>query len=397
MDKIRIYILAFYIILIPFDNFRIFPFSLSTIVGLGYIVLSLSLKVRFRLEWVMEMVPFLLSFVVFTLASLLYFGDTSVGRGEDSLFNAVVLYAIMILVTIITCAQPLNTQYFKTVLSMIMCSALIASLTGYYELISVLFFNKFPFGTKFIQAFKMFEIYVLRIRGTYFDPNYFSLLPLLVIMCCNYLCAGRKWILVLMNMLMVVLILATFSRMGILCLIIYYMLHFISKRLFYLYLLPATIVLIPAALYEISQIYESLLDFNPNSIDERYQIVLGSIKMIFENPLVGYGFNTKSPFHMLESHNTYLQILMYGGIVGFLLVFIPIISCYLNMQAVQTSNLEDTRIKVLLLSMFFPFMISIFFLSYLTIKFFWIFVMVFFLGKNVLVAKNEKKDYSNDK
>lgn len=389
MDKARIYILAIYIILIPFDNFRIFPFAMSTFVGLGYILLSLSIRVRFRRDWVLEMVPFILSFFVFTLASLLYIGDTSIGRGNDSLFNAIVLYGMMVLVTLITCAQPISIGYFNKILGAVMLSAFIASLTGYYELISVLFFNRFPFGITFVQPFKMFEIYVLRVRGTYFDPNYFSLLPLLVIMCCNYLYADRKWIRLVINVLMVILVFATFSRMGSICMVTYYMLNTISKRVFYMYLLPASLLLLPAIVYELSLVYESLLEFNPKSIDERYQVVVGSLRMIGENPIFGYGFNTKSTFHMLESHNTYLQMLMYGGILGFILVLIPIVSCYLNLQAVQTDDRGDKRLKLFMLSMFFPFMISIFFLSYLTIKFFWIFVMILFLVKNVLVAKNE--------
>jgi O-antigen ligase len=212
-------------------------------------------------------------------------------------------------------------------------------------------------------------------------------LPLLVIITANFL-FSNKLLKVTINLLMIILILATFSRMGVVCLIIYYAITFVPKRLFYYVVIPISVLISPILLYQLNQFAKSLLEFNPKSVDHRFQIIEGSIRMIKANPIWGYGYNVKSPIG-LESHNTYLQLLMYGGILGFLLVFLPIVFCYIKFYSIPLKDGEGYRIKKLLLGMMFPFLISIFFLSYLTIKFFWIFVMIFFLGKNVLVARNE--------
>lgn len=386
-DKVRFYVLGLYILLIPFDNVRLLPLSLSTLMGMLFIVLSVSPSVSYRKNWLVEMIPFFLSFLLFLLSSVGFIQDTSLKKGNDSLFNTTLLYFILISVTAIVVSEERNTMYFKRILYFVFFSTLIASLTGLYELLCVLVFNRFPFGTAYIQYFKLFEMYILRIRGTYFDPNYFSIIPLLVIITANYL-FSNKVLKVGVNLLMIILILSTFSRMGIVCLMVYYAITFVSKRVFYYVVIPISVIISPILVYQFSQFVQSLLEFNPNSVDHRFQIIQGSIQMILANPIWGYGFNVKSPIG-LEAHNTYLQLLMYGGVLGLLLVFLPILFCYFNFYSLPIKDDEACRIRKLLLGILFPFLIAIFFLSYLTIKFFWIFVMIFFLGKNVLVAKNE--------
>jgi O-antigen ligase len=177
--------------------------------------------------------------------------------------------------------------------------------------------------------------------------------------------------------------------MGIVCTIVYYTITFTTKRFLYYVVIPLSILVFPLLVFELNRLINTLLEFNPNSVDHRFLIMEGSLRMIKENPLLGYGFNVKSPVG-LETHNTYLQLLVYGGVPGFLFVIMPIVFGYVNLLLIPSSDSEDKRLKILISGLFFPFIISIFFLSYLTIKFFWVTIMLIFMAKNALTLKYEK-------
>lgn len=386
----RIIILGLFIILIPFDNFRLFPFSLSTLMGMLYIIASLNVNVLYRKEFVWQASPILISCIIFFLSALYFIQDTSLQRGSDSLFNAIILYVVLTVITLQVSSDTISLEYFRTIVVFLFLSTFIASLTGLFELISVVVFKKFPFGTTYIQPLKWLDIFVLRIRGTYFDPNYFSFIPLLCLACTNFLFAHRILRFVL-NVLLIILILATFSRMGIVCLLLYYSVWSISRRMLVYIILPTSLVFSPLIIYQVNRFFQSLVDFNPKSVDHRMIIFRGALKMIESNPIFGYGFNVKTPSGF-ETHNTYLQILIYGGLLGIISIFYPLIITLVNILKVRPLENEDAKIKRFLLSLTLPFFVVLFFLSYLTIKFFWIYVMLLFLGKNILYVNYEQSN-----
>ncbi|MDP1725756.1 MAG: O-antigen ligase family protein [Bacteroidota bacterium] len=384
MERLRIQILGLYILLIPFDNFKIFPFSISSIIGIIYILLCISRDTKFNKQLLLEVTPFLLSFIIITCSTFINSENTDIKKGPENPINAIILYFIMVIVLLLTVSQEVNFKYFNKIITYLFVSVSIASLTGIYELYMVLFKGTFVFGQQFIQYFPIAGSYLLRIRGSYFDPNYFSFLPIFGIICANWIVKSRSLKLII-NLIFIILILTTISRMAIICLIIYYAIIFIPKQLFWRLLAPLILIALPLSIYLLTKAVGFFIDFNPGSSNDRFEIISGSIKMFISSPIWGYGFNVRSPVD-LDTHNSYLQILLYGGLIAFFSIFIPVTICYLNIKNLKSENEGLMKVRFFLISSFFPFIGFLFFLSYLMIKLFWIYLLILFLGKNLLYS-----------
>lgn len=388
LEKIRINILGLYIALIPFDNFRFLPFSLSSIIGVLFILLCFDKSVKFNKTRLLEILPFFVSLVTIIGSTIIFHGNASIKKGVESLPNAIILSFIMIVLLALAISQESMLKYYKRIAFYLFLSAFFTSLTGYYELYMALAYQVFVFGDRYIQWVAPFETYMLRVKGLYFDPNYFSVIPLLGLMVCSQLFKSRL-LEFIFSLFFLILIIATLSRMAAIATFMYLAIRFIPRRLFWYAMVPIGIVSIPVLISVAQDVIDFFYEINSGSSDHRLEIITGTFQMIRDNPLFGYGFNTLSPIG-LETHNTFLQILLYGGLISFVCILFPIFFVLYKIEKYQPEDASKKLLRNFLISSFFPVMIALFFLSYLNIKFLWVYLILLFLGKNKLYTSQKE-------
>jgi O-antigen ligase len=318
-------------------------------------------------------------------------------RWKDVLFN--VLIVVFLFVAAFSISSRRLFRDYRILIKVLLISCLMSTLIGYYDYIH--FFLKGTYwGTPEILRWngQMISPYLIRMTGSYFDPNYFSIIPAIGLSATLAVIETRKWR-VLLSMIFVIALILTFSRMAYLGLLIFFGVKAFyglrSKWLKQLLILAIPIIILAL----IPFIVRKFMGMNAASINERTVILKESTKLFMANPIFGYGLGKRVhsdnfiegtiPFR--ETHNTIAQVLLYGGIIYFVCILLPFF--YYGYKVVVTSPSTD---GAFLIRQFIcnvaPFiLLGLLFLSYLNIKYFWVlFFLILEYVYNYNLSKREK-------
>ena len=371
------YLFIGYICLIPLDGISIIPFlSLSNIfIGLCFILLLQERKVVIRKSQyapvlgVLGVIVFMMIITVFNCISM----DLSsvLSRCRSLLFY----FFIAMFYVVAWNLERTHTINKMTIIKAIIVSGFIVTLSGYAE-----FFYFFIFGSFYQEPYvlKLSNGFLIRMRGIYFDPNYFSFIVnfCLFLSFCMLKKGTLRTFLIVYFALAVVL---TFSRMAILSLLCSIGLLFFSKIKNVKLRYGLFLLVICALCGTLGVLSSFFINLNSESSNDRMDILVNGFNAVLENPLWGYGFDKGVPIIFSgvliekESHNTFLQIMLYGGLISFTLFMLNMILGIKNLFLEQTSQYK--MFKILSLP---AFLFILLFISYFNIKYLWIYLYLFF-------------------
>jgi|GEM_PF-5926281 len=368
---------ALYLLLIPFDNFR-FPIinisSSNLIILLAFSVCVIRLiQIRKFSAMLFSVLPFpfLIGssvFIVVTPVAILF--DATTISGFNGIFFIILIW-IYYYVSSSLSFQSRNYLHF--ILKWLLISLFIATLIGYYE---VFYFLKYNVFWKEPSIMRINSIILVRMQGTYFDPNYFSVMPLMGLSIALSI-EAKKMTKLFLFFFFFIAVIFTFSRMAFIALAIMLLVNLFSRinrtkrRLLLIAITAFTIIFIPS-------IWRFLLNMNIESFEQRLIILQSGINEFSKSPLFGYGFDKRVLMNtaLMETHNTFLQVLLYGGIFSFIFIYIPllfhIILVYNKYFIFRVKN-DIGHFIVTFAPVFF---VILFFLSYLNLKYFWIFLFL---------------------
>lgn len=372
-----------YILLIPFDNFRLIPISLSNLIIvalLGVFVLNAAKNKmtisRGALPYYSPLFVGVFLLVAISIFSLPFFPEALAVKFKDIFF----LSTTTLFLLIFSARANNDLRFFDHFLHALLFSALISTSLGYYEYIHFFLHGDY-WQPPILMRFDGIVLYpwMIRMRGTYFDPNYFSLITSVGLGLSLSLKLNNKirFILVLFFVVATVL---TFSRMAALGLMATAAIYIYFKRerklARQLILLTLTIAIIlgsPFLLIKMSEV-------NPESTENRLSHLEDGIDKIMQSPVFGYGLGTRLQDDYeegKEAHNTFVQVALYGGIPVLFFVFIPLfLHLYRTLIAPISINTDLGRIKFFILLFAPSFFFGLTFLSYFNIKYFWVFYAV---------------------
>ena len=194
----------------------------------------------------------------------------------------------------------------------------------------------------------------MRVMGSALNPNMFARILIFMLPFCIYFSIKRSKLFFIPVILISLLVIGSFSRAGILGMIIVYgssisTLHKFFKRGFVI-----TIILIVSLgtiilLFNIENMIISRFQQNDKggSIEVRLDMVDTALDMLEKNPLTGVGLNNfvenshlygRRPHFMRAAHNGYLDVLATLGFPGFLLLLSLIYRSLKNLKMAQKIN-----------------------------------------------------------
>ena len=186
----------------------------------------------------------------------------------------------------------------------------------------------------------------IRILGSEYplDPNVVSAVFVFPFIIClyNLLYGKYKIMALLLILLFFVAIVALGSRGGFLALAVssaFLLGNFMfSKKSSMMMKIMISIVLIVVAVYVINFLsgvegifgLTRILDFETDDVSNgRTGVWIERMSLLLDSPLWGYGINYDMGIHKgMASHNTIIQILHYGGLIGFILFLTPLYNIY---------------------------------------------------------------------
>lgn len=288
-----------------------------------------------------------------------------------SYFN--IIFNLIIVLSVISdkhiCLQANMSRYIKALMLGVFTS-------------SIVYFMANGFGT-----ITMMVRGALRLYAYGNDPNYFCMYILLGILGKQVLCENKfkdiMEIIVLFG-----LVFLTSSKMGLVCLGVYLMYVFVSgmysssnrKTLLkfglfgmgILYFIREEIILLLQKIIDRFSYGNAELTLNTIS-SGRFSIVMDYLNVVIDEPinlLFGYGLEYNRLFGTLVAHNTYLDIFLSWGLIGFIFVCVGCVIFIVNDQMKFNKN------KIILL-LVFAFMLCS--LSCLTSDMFW-YLLIFLVG-----------------
>ena len=262
-------------------------------------------------------------------------------------------------------------KYKAHLLVSLYVAILLMCITGYVELI----IGRTFFYSLWKGAFYRFGI--LRVGSTVADANFLCLIevPALFIFGANLYkqLIGKRRIQIL-SIALVVQIVLTFSRTGILALIACYVIYKLTTKK-YLFLIAAPLVLLSAAILPI--IMELVLKMDVESTNSRMRIVTVAIQYWLQNPIVGHGpnafYNNSMAFvgSQITTMNVYVEQLVCYGAIG-LAFYILYAIFLLKRPIISILTLEKSNVSGLIMASLCAWLIISYSLDTFTKIYFWI-------------------------
>ncbi len=373
------------------------PFvSVSKLLGIillvGFIFYSLRTKKLVSFQFTKLNIALLL-FVPLIFVSNLVSGDII-----NSLFSSMTFLLILIFY-IIFLNYADSFKFIKYVFVTIVASNVIVCIFSLLQ-----FFGSHLFLTKqdYVGDF-------IRVTGTAGDPNYLALylvtsLPLCLVLINSATSKLYKYLFYASALLIFTTLLLTFSRSGLLALIIISFLYFIklvktNKRFLKYFLIIGVIALIFSVTIigeRVSSInslmgvrsLEDVEEIDDISLRQRFNIQIAGIKMWMQSPVFGIGINNfrdNSVEYMPDydktkhvAHNTYLEILAGAGLISFVVFMYIIITTYLNIKNIQRSIKDKLGLQIIegIELSFVACIIMFIFITSYNFMYFWLMVAV---------------------
>lgn len=329
-------------------------FQTKTVFWLDYRKwIILVLMIMFLLDWVIikniSINCILRNIYIVIFFAYMYLRDLISG-GTYTLLNL-----IFLALTLMLMMYEMNKQdHFQDFLDMLIIATLCIVLIGFLE-----FIIQDTFYYKLWTGENRYRNGIMRVGSTVEDPNFicFSIVPILPIMI--YKAKTTKKIrYIIFQIIYVLLVLLTQSRIGLLTMLLGYLLGFINeikeilKKNKALFVGMVFVLIIFSFVIFVTLISNLSLNMSDDSYSGRLFVYLSSLKVVKENFLFGigmerfasviepillnnYGFYNAIGFQ--NPMNTWLQILVDGGIIG-LLLFIAIIVRNIKLLRRVTTN-----------------------------------------------------------
>lgn len=255
-------------------------------------------------------------------------------------------------------------------IDMLIISTLCIALIGIYE-----FAIQDTFYYKRWTGENRYRYGILRVGSTVEDPNFmcFSMVPSLPLMAYKVSQGKNKFYYSILQVIFCGVILLTMSRIGLLTMLLGYFLIYFNKiqkvfqknKALVLYIMFASGILAVGVLLLIS----SRLSFNmsDDSFSGRYYVYVSALKIIFQNPIWGLGFEKfadtvekillkdygmYNAIGFQNPMNTWLQVAVDGGLlmlIPFVMVFVTSIKIAINIYRRHTEY--QYLIKMLAISL----------------------------------------------
>ena len=355
---------------------------------------------KFKLIWNKEDIFLLISLFILTITGLININSKS--------FNYLLAYYYVFLIIYIFIKSFFCSYYFKfeTFMNTNMYSILFICIYSVIEFVFETFFgidtSQFLFKTK--EASALYDFGLSRSYGFSTEPTTLALYmnimgPLAVHQIKkNYNNATLKILLISMIILGWFF---TFSAAAILFLSV----SIILTALIYFYKSTKTNLgvkhlLISIFLLLIIVVYYDSLDFSffekifnkvtltqgGTSVDQRTGVFSISIQRILENPIIGYGIGYTSSMNEMSAINWYLELLINGGIISTIPIFIFLILKYL--KVLKLVNFMPPYFHVSFICAILGFVATSTFYN----PFFW--TLLAFIEMKYLILLNEKNSRS---
>jgi len=385
MLKIRQLLIYSYVLLMPLDNFDVLPISLSnlTLMILFGIYIIEGFKIKIKNVSSKFLLPILFIFLFIVFNNLI---NIILNSYDTSKINGIAFYIFIILFFIFALDER-NKISLKNMFKVTLISIFISVFFGYAEYFAYTFKGIFIFSNPVIT------LNGIRIKGTYFDPNYFAIMASFGIVLSIDTIENKifKWLFALYFVSSIIL---TQSRMGLLAIILYIVIRYgINKRIKSLYYLLATII----GVFATNLAYEKIVNYNMASTNMRLDLIMNSLFEIANKPITGYGYGHRVDIgaYILETHNTYLQILLDGGLILFLITIVPLFISMIQIifKYRNKDNFKMNRYRIIVICSSLLLLFQINFLSYFYIKYFWL--IYFFVIKYIVEFQKEKEQRLN--
>ena len=329
-----------FILAVPFDNYSIFyQFSTSDLLLIStivYLIISLFLGKIF-----LKYTQFYILLII-----LLFFFILSISNSENLLLSSRMLITslMIMLITFITIQVANSKKILRNIYWVIIIAGLISAITG---IIQWIFYEKWKIilWQPCLYYSSLNNSIILRVTGTYFDPNYYTLyliVPLIfsLIVVAEKKCFSYKERLFAIISVIIILIpyALSFSRAGWIVLLAF-IFCFTFKKIKLWMKIFSLIVIINVVLFSrlITDFIYYLIYFNYESTMQRFNVSISGLRNILEHPItgIGLGIKTFNPYvgYKMETHNTFLQVGTYAGI--FALVVYIIIICYICLIGIR--------------------------------------------------------------
>lgn len=368
------YLFILFVVLVPFDNYKISFISASNLMILCSIPLLFVLKDELKINntYLKNSLYIFLGIIIISIITLVYivFDNTDFEKKLRSL-----VFLLFIAIFIIDSLILASNKYIdiNLILKCLLWSCFISTFFGYLELFYFLFFKRFLFEPVLLNG-------IIRIKGVYFDPNYFSVMPALGMFSSIALKIEKKTKFFIIFYFLIA-ILCTLSRSAILGLILSLIIYFIIKQKS-IFVRIAFISLFSLILFiTFPAIFDYLYSFNAKSSDNRTTLLILSITNFMNSPIFGFGLDKTilTETIQMETHNSYFQLLLYGGIFTFIIIFGTMFYYYYKILTFKIDSMHDASLISIkkFVSLSFPFMLVIFlFVSYVNIKYFWVYILI---------------------
>lgn len=292
------------------------------------------IDIRLRKIWILQML-----FILPILISFLFIEkNTDLASYLNGLIYYIIIYfpLILVLAYFSKCDQKHKNRYIKLYVYAILLIAIISII----EIAIIYIFKTHIFSeifshwpnliTKADESGEIFGIgipgiVIFRSLGFSGDPSIAGFIYLIGIIIYNQQFKKNKTIIIL---ILFMALLMTFSASAILCTIIYLLIIYgkrfsikrIVKSIFFIFIVFA--ILTANNLSIIMRIIK--LRFSPEGSAQSHLIINSeALKVFFNNPF-GVGYRTFGNLYpeIYSAHNSYIQILVETGIVGFMFIFI---------------------------------------------------------------------------
>ena len=380
--KILLFFLALYFLLIPFDNYRIPVIYISysnLVICISFFFTAICLMIKKNVPsslFIRYPFPFFIGCFVICMVTIIniVFRKTP-ATGLKDIFFILSIWMYFISSSFVLIKYP-NALIF--ILKCLFISVFISALGGYYEIFYYMIHHEYWQEPALMS---IGGVQFIRMTGTYFDPNYCSVMPLMGMVLAVVLDFSRKWKL-LFFLFFGIAVISTFSRMAFIAvsvfIFVYHIINSNNKQVKYLTILIIFII----GIFTIPYLLQKLFLLNPDSTSQRLDLLKNSITEWLHRPIFGYGFGKQiyidfeGTQKLYESHNTYLQLLLYGGCVSFISIFFPIL---FYLKKVYRNNCHDkinVSVRNFIIYFMPPFFVNLFFLNYFNMKYFWIFIFL---------------------
>lgn len=294
----------------------------------------------FLLDWIIVKeinIRFLFNNIYILVFFLYMFLRDLVSGATYTLLNLIFLMFILILMM-----YEMNKQdNFQDFLDMFIIATLCIVLIGFLE-----FVIQDTFYYKLWTGENRYRNGIMRVGSTVEDPNFicFSIVPMLPVLMYKTK-TTKKMRYIILQIVYVVLILLTQSRIGLLTMLLGYLLGFINeikevlKKYKALFVAMIFVLVIFSAVIFVSLISNLSLNMSDDSYSGRLYVYLSSFQVIKAHflcgigmekfasaiePILLYTYNFYNEIGFQNPMNTWLQILVDGGIIG-LLLFLSVV------------------------------------------------------------------------